>query len=87
MTRNEAISILNDELKHCREHLKWPDKAPAYYKEMGDYCDALETAIKALKEPEITEQQLREYCHKRCLTIITNDMFEHLTRKEKTDER
>ena len=50
-------------------------------------CTMYETIKNLLEEmtEEITEQQLRDYCHKRCLTIITNDMFEYLMRKEKTD--
>ena len=30
-------------------------------------------------KPEITQDQLEEYCKKRCLTVITNDLFHKLT--------
>lgn len=30
-------------------------------------------------EPEITQDQLEEYCKKRCLTVITDDLFYKLT--------
>ena len=30
-------------------------------------------------QPEITQEQLEEYCKKRCLTVITDDLFYKLT--------
>jgi rRNA maturation endonuclease Nob1 len=30
-------------------------------------------------QPEITQDQLEEYCKKRCLTVITDDLFYKLT--------
>ena len=53
MTRTAAIDILKEELHHCCEHLTSPNKAPEFYKELGDYCDALRMAIEALEQPEI----------------------------------
>ena len=76
MTRSEARNILREMMINYIN----------YGVDDTESAQAINVAIKVLEEPEITEQQLREYCHKRCLTIITNDMFEHLTRKEKTDE-
>lgn len=38
------------------------------------------TAINALPsaQTEVTEEEVKEYCHKRCLTILTNDYFHEL---------
>ena len=34
-------------------------------------------------QPEITQEQLEEYCKKRCLTVITDDLFYELTNGSK----
>lgn len=57
MTKTEAIDILSDELRHTRFHLQEKGKAPEFYKELGDYCDALDLAIKALEQPEQASAQ------------------------------
>lgn len=58
MNRERAIEILNDELQHNKIHLQEKGKAPEYYKELGDICEALELAIKELKlKNSITAEQ------------------------------
>ena len=44
----------------------------------SDYDTALKMGIEALKahtQPEITEEDVREWCYKRCLTIIDNALY------------
>lgn len=48
MKTEKAITILKDEVNHCRQHLQFEGKADAYYEEMGDLVSALEMAIEAL---------------------------------------
>jgi hypothetical protein len=38
---------------------------------------AIETVPSA--QPEVTEEAVKDYCRKRCLTILTNDYFHKLT--------
>ena len=49
MTNEEAIRILDDELKHTEFHLNDKNKAEEFYTEMKLYCEAFKLAIKALK--------------------------------------
>lgn len=51
MTNKKAIAIIKDELKHCQIHLRDKNKAPEYYQEMNELCEAYEMAIKALENP------------------------------------
>ena len=46
----------------------------AAFKGIGDRVKAL-----PLAEPEITMEEVREFCRKRCLTVITNDFYNSLT--------
>lgn len=46
----KAIRILKDELHHTRCHMDYKGKAPEFYQEMKEYCEALELSIKALEE-------------------------------------
>lgn len=43
--------------------------------------DTISNRVKALSlaEPEITMEEVREFCRKRCLTVITNDFYNSLT--------
>lgn len=49
MTNKEAIEILTEELHHTEQHLTAKNKAPDYYEELGNYCEAVRMSIKALK--------------------------------------
>lgn len=49
MTNKEAIEILQCELKHTEFHLNDKNKAPEFYEEMSNYCEAVRMAITALK--------------------------------------
>jgi len=49
MTKEQAITVLSEELHHVSCHLKYKGKAPEYYEEMKDIHDALELAIKSLQ--------------------------------------
>ena len=49
MENKKAIAIIKDELKHCQIHLRDKNKAPEYYQEMNELCEAYEMAIKALE--------------------------------------
>lgn len=49
MNKEDAIRILTDELKHTEIHLQDKNKAPEFYEEMRDYCEAARMAIKVLK--------------------------------------
>ena len=49
MTAKKAIKILSEEFEHTRLHLQEKGKAPEYYKELGEYCDALWYAICCIK--------------------------------------
>lgn len=63
MTIEKAIDIFSEELDHTEFHLKNDKgKAPAYYQELGDYCDALKLAIDALKKEE-TDGNKRSGCN------------------------
>lgn len=53
-----AIEILNNELQHNKIHLQEKGKAPEYYQELGDICEALELAIKALEEKDRNNEML-----------------------------
>ena len=51
------------------------------FMEMEMYTD--DDAVEAIEglppaQPEITEEAVKEYCRKRCLTIVTNDYFHKL---------
>ena len=69
MKNKKAITIIIDELKHCQIHLEDKDKAPEYYQEMNELCEAYEMAIKALensswipiKTRELTAEEKEEY--------------------------
>ena len=50
INRQAAIDILSEELDHTCLHLQEKGKAPEFYQELGDYCDALKLAIDALKK-------------------------------------
>lgn len=49
MTNKKAIKIFEEEIKHTEQHLKCEDKAPEFYQEMKDWCEALKLGVKALK--------------------------------------
>ena len=51
MTREEAIEIINLEKKHCEVHLNDSGKTDEYYKEMNEFVEAYDMAIKALEAP------------------------------------
>lgn len=36
-------------------------------------------AVNGSAQPEVTEEAVKDYCRKRCLTILTNDYFHKLT--------
>lgn len=48
MKKGKVVKILSEELKHSNFHLNESGKAPQFYKEMGDYCKALQSAISAV---------------------------------------
>lgn len=50
MTNQEAIKILQDELKHTEMHLQDMFKDDEFYEEMNIYIVAVRLAIKALAE-------------------------------------
>lgn len=63
MTDEEAIRILQDELKHTEFHLKDKNKSDEFYEEMKSYCEAYKLAIRALKREECKDvQALCKYC-------------------------
>lgn len=37
-------------------------------------------------QPEVTAKDVEEYCIKRCLTVITNDLFLKLMAERRTDD-
>lgn len=39
-------------------------------------CESIENLPSA--EPEITEEAVKDYCQKRCLTVLTNEFFHYL---------
>lgn len=49
MTPKDAIKILEDELDHTRHHLMEKGKDPEYYEELGQFAEAMEKGIAALK--------------------------------------
>ena len=49
MENERAIEIIKDEMRHCQIHLEDNNKAPEYYQEMNELCEAYEMAIKALE--------------------------------------
>jgi hypothetical protein len=49
MENERAIEIIKGELMHCQIHLEDKNKAPEYYQEMNELCEAYEMAIKALE--------------------------------------
>ena len=69
MENKKAIAIIKDELKHCKIHLEDKNKAPEYYQEMNELCEAYEMAIKILensswipiKARELTAEEKEEH--------------------------
>lgn len=49
MTRKEAIEIIEFEKCHCKSHLNDADMADEFYKEMNEFVEAFDMAIKALE--------------------------------------
>lgn len=49
MENERAIEIIKGEMMHCQIHLEDKNKAPEYYQEMNELCEAYELAIKALE--------------------------------------
>ena len=49
MENERAIEIIKGEMMHCQIHLEDKNKAPEYYQEMNELCEAYEMAIKALE--------------------------------------
>ena len=49
MENERAIEIIKGELMHYQIHLEDKNKAPEYYQEMNELCEAYEMAIKALE--------------------------------------
>ena len=52
MTQQQALAVLTDELNHSRQHLNEKGKHPDFYKEYGEYVNALEVAIDDIKKIE-----------------------------------
>lgn len=50
MSKDTAIIVLSDELRHTNMHLDDADKAEEFYKEMRDMANALEIGIDAIKK-------------------------------------
>lgn len=53
MENERAIEIIKGEMMHCQIHLEDKNKAPEYYQEMNELCEAYETAIKALENSSL----------------------------------
>ena len=51
--KRDARTVLTEELNHTRQHLEQKGKSPEFYQELGEYCEALEVAINAIKNPII----------------------------------
>lgn len=72
MENERAIEIIKGELMHCQIHLEDKNKAPEYYQEMNELCEAYETAIKALessswipvKTKDLTAEETEELIEK-----------------------
>lgn len=60
MTKEKAIKILQGEKRHSESHLQEAGKAPAFYKELQEYVDACELAIKALGQTDVPETNVGE---------------------------
>lgn len=63
MTIKEAIETLQ---------ANYPD---ACYEQLRE---AVDVAITILKQADITEESVIDYCHRRALTIVTNEYFHKL---------
>lgn len=63
--------------KYCDFLNKYPlEKAQSNF--MTFYRDALQYTFECEVDVEPTEEQVREYCHKRCLTLVTAELFNEM---------
>lgn len=60
MNKEDAIRILTDELKHTEFHLQDKNKAPEFYQEMKDWCEALKLGVKALKDERPQGEKIKK---------------------------
>ena len=49
MNNEEVIAYLQNELEHVQSHLNDKGKAPVFYEDMRQLCEAYEIAIEALR--------------------------------------
>lgn len=63
MTREEAIETLR---------ANYPD---ACFEQLREAVDKAIKALEADAQSEITEEDVREWCYKRCLTILDNTVY------------
>ena len=85
MTLEELIRFHTEEAEKMKLHKKVNEiilGTEAYERALQEHTQTAEW-LKELKErrkqPEITQDQLEEYCKKRCLTVITDDLYYKLT--------
>lgn len=52
-----------------------------HYRIDNDLLEVIADEIEQLPsaQPKVTEEAVKDYCRKRCLTILTNDCFHKLT--------
>ena len=79
MENERAIEIIKAEMRHCQIHLEDKNKAPEYYQEMNELCEAYEMAIKALEN----SSSINPY-KMRALAIIDvySDINMHLSQRD-----
>lgn len=77
MENKRAIEIIKGEKMHCQIHLEDKNKAPEYYQEMNELCEAYEMAIKALENLSWISVKTRDLTAKEIEELIeqTEHMF------------
>ena len=56
MTSERVIELLKEDLNHTKQHLNCVGKAPEFYDEMKEWCEALKLAIKSLERTDAEQK-------------------------------
>jgi hypothetical protein len=82
--RRDVLEDIEEDADRLRTVLDEMDLVGIEREKFGYGLGLLEALIDDVKQmppvqPEVTEEAVKDYCRKRCLTILTNDYFHKLT--------
>lgn len=80
ISRHAAIETVRHSIYDFFDVVEDDEESPITEKDkmLLELNKALCNNIKELQSAEITQADVELYCRRRCLTVITNELFEHL---------